>query len=150
MPRPPIPTDRPPIPTARPIVVAPLLGRGRRARLVVRTVDPFSVLRTLLLYSLSLAVVGIIAVAILWVILTGLGAFTSIASAIDTVNFSGPGTGKASAGRFFGAVPIIGGASVLLAINALLLTALATLAAFLYNLCASFTGGIEVTMAESE
>jgi hypothetical protein len=130
--------------------VSPVLGRGRRSRLVVRTVDPWSVLTTTLIYSLCLAVVGVIAVAILWSILSGLGTFNSIAKAIDNVSFTGAGTGKASAKRFFGPLPIVGGAAVLFAVNALLLTALATLGAFLYNLCSSFTGGVEVTLSEKE
>lgn len=137
--------------TARPTAtVSAVLGRGRRSRLVVRTIDPWTVLTTTLIYSLCLAVVGVIAVAILWSVLSGLGTFNSIAKAIDNVSFTGAGTGKASAKRFFGAMPIVGGAAVLFAVNALLFTALATLGAFLYNLCSSFTGGVEVTLSEKE
>ena len=41
-------------------------------------------------------------------------------------------------------------AAVLAMVDVVLLTVLATLFAFLYNLCASFTGGFEVTLAEKE
>ena len=39
-------------------------------------------------------------------------------------------------------------AGVIAVVDVIMLTALATLAAVLYNLCASFTGGLEVTLAE--
>ena len=35
-------------------------------------------------------------------------------------------------------------------IDVILLTALSTLSAFLYNLCAALTGGIEVTLTERD
>jgi hypothetical protein len=40
--------------------------------------------------------------------------------------------------------------AVVAAIDVVLLTALATLGAFLYNLCAALTGGIEVTLGDRE
>ena len=36
------------------------------------------------------------------------------------------------------------------AVNVVLLTLLATLGALLYNLCSSFTGGIELTLGERD
>jgi hypothetical protein len=45
---------------------------------------------------------------------------------------------------------VIGGAAVLAALNVVLLTLLATLGALLYNLCASFTGGLELTLGERD
>ncbi len=42
------------------------------------------------------------------------------------------------------------GAAVLAALNVVLLTLLATLGSLLYNLCASFTGGIELTLGERD
>ena len=41
-------------------------------------------------------------------------------------------------------------AAVLAALNIVFLTLLATLSALLYNLCASFTGGIELTLGEDD
>jgi hypothetical protein len=122
----------------------------RRARLVVRTVDPWSVLKVSLIYSLCLLVVGVVAVAILYAVLSGLGVFDSLSKFLDTVTDSGPGTTSGSARSSFGPLAVIGGSAVVLAVNALLITALATLGAFLYNLCSSFVGGIEVTLSERE
>jgi hypothetical protein len=44
----------------------------------------------------------------------------------------------------------VGIGALVAAANVVLLTALATLGALLYNICASFTGGLEVTLAERE
>ena len=44
---------------------------------------------------------------------------------------------------------LLGVTAVIAAVDVVLLTVLATLGAFLYNLCATFTGGIEVTLASA-
>lgn len=119
----------------------------RRARLVLRRVDPWSVLKTSLVYSVCLLIVGVAAVAVLYAVLDRLGVLKSLASFLDTVTDAGPGTSTRSS---FDASVVITAAAVILGINALLITALATLGAFLYNLCSSFTGGIEVTLAERD
>ncbi|TAL23140.1 MAG: hypothetical protein EPN99_04845, partial [Frankiales bacterium] len=45
---------------------------------------------------------------------------------------------------------VVGGAAVLAAVNIVFLTLLATLGALLFNVCASFTGGLELTFGERD
>ena len=45
---------------------------------------------------------------------------------------------------------VIGGAALLGLVNVVLFTALATLGAFIYNVCADLVGGIELTLAEKD
>ena len=45
---------------------------------------------------------------------------------------------------------VVGGSALLGAVNVVLFTALATLGAFIYNVCADLVGGIELTLAEKE
>jgi hypothetical protein len=45
---------------------------------------------------------------------------------------------------------VIGTAGILGLVNVVLLTALATLSAFIYNVCSDLVGGIEVTLSEKE
>jgi hypothetical protein len=127
-PRPPL--SRPPTPV-----------RGRRAKLAVRRLDPWSVFVVSLLLSLFLAVVTIVASLVLYAILSALGVPGSVNDAISEVNGSGPLLTK---GRF------IGFASLVAAANVVLLTVLSTVGAMLYNVCATFTGGVELTLAERD
>ncbi|HWB35011.1 MAG TPA: DUF3566 domain-containing protein, partial [Rugosimonospora sp.] len=45
---------------------------------------------------------------------------------------------------------VIGTAGVIGLVNVVLFTALATLGAFIYNVCADLVGGIEVTLSEKD
>lgn len=124
-------------PLARPVAPA----RGRRAKLAVRRLDPWSVFVVSLLLSLFLAVVTIVAAFVLYVVLSVLGVPDSVNKAVTDVNGGGP---LLTQGRFVGIGALVAAA------NVVLITALATLSAMIYNVCATFTGGIEVTLAERE
>jgi len=51
---------------------------------------------------------------------------------------------------YIGLRRVLGVASLIAVVDVVLITALATLGSFLYNLSASLLGGIEVTLAEDE
>ena len=136
------PSVRPPAParpgaggTSRPA------GRGRRAQLSLRRIDPRSAFVLSLLLSLFLALVTIVAAFVLYSALGSLGVPASINTAIAEVRGGGP---VLTSSRF------VGGAALLAAVNVVLITVLSTLGALLYNVCASFTGGIAVTLTERE
>lgn len=124
----------------RPSVTRPHMpARGRRAHLAVRRFDPWSVFVMSLLLSLLLAVVTIVACIVLYGVLSALGVPSSVNKAVTDVNGGGA---LLTRGRF------IGFGALIAAANVVLLTALSTLGAMLYNVCATFTGGIEITFAE--
>lgn len=124
-----------------PLTRPPAAVRSRRARLAVRRVDPWSVFVLSLLLSLFLAVVTIVAAWVLYGLLAAFGVPGSVNQAFTDVNGGGP---LLTQGRFVGIGALVA------AVNVVLLTALATLGALLYNICASFTGGVEMTLAERE
>lgn len=117
----------------------------RRARLALRRIDPWSVLKVSFLLSLALLIVFIVAVAVLYLVLDTLGVFASVDSGLQQVTSANDPASLRDVLSFSRAV---GAAAVLGAVNVLLCTALATLGAYLYNLCAAIAGGIEVTLTE--
>ena len=117
--------------------------RARKARLALKRIDPWSVFVFSLLASVFLGIAVVVAVGALYAVLDGLGVLASVNDLVGEVagDDSGP---LITAGR------VVGGAAVVSAANVVLLTLLATLGALLYNLCASFTGGIELTLGERD
>lgn len=125
---------------------ATTLRRGpRRARLTLKRVDPWSVLKVTFVFSLAMLIVGVVAVIVLYVILGGMGVFDSISSFLQDVS---PGSQTVS--DYAPLYKVAGGAVVIGVVNVVLMTALATLGAFVYNLCADLVGGVEVTLTERE
>lgn len=117
-------------------------GRARRVRLALKRVDPWSVFLFSLLASVFAGLAVVVAVAALYAVLGSLGVVASLNELVGEV--TGEGSPLITPTRF------LGGAAVLAAVNVVLLTLLATLSALLYNVCASFTGGIELTLGERD
>lgn len=122
-------------------------SRGpRRASLQVKRLDPWSVLKLALVLSVALFFVWMIAVAVLYGVLDGMGVWDQLNGTFTELTQPDNAASEPliSAGRVFGVASIIG------AINIVLVTALATVAAFIYNVAADFAGGIEVTLSERD
>lgn len=122
-------------------------SRGpRRARLTVRRVDPWSVMKFSFAVSFVLLVVIIVATSVLYFALDAMGVFSSVNKTLAELFKSNGGDDpfKITAGWVIGLSAILG------AINVVLFTALMTLGAFVYNVCADLVGGVEVTLAERE
>jgi hypothetical protein len=126
----------------------PKAARGpRRARLQLRHIDTFSALKISLVLSIAMFFIWMVAVGVLYGVLSGLGVF-------DTLNdlFGQLGTASGADGRSEVITPgiVFGGAAVIGAINIVLMTALCTVAAFIYNMCSDLVGGLEVTLSERD
>lgn len=119
-------------------------GGGRRARLRLSRVEPLSVTRLSFAFSLCVFVVLLVAVGVLWFVLNSIGVFDSVTEAADTLT-EGSET-DISSWLSFGRAMQVG--LLIGAINVVLMTALATLGALLYNLCADMIGGLEVTLSD--
>jgi hypothetical protein len=122
-------------------------SRGpRRASLQVKRVDPWSVLKLALVLSVALFFVWMIAVAVLYGVLDGMGVWDQLNGTFTELTQPANSVGQPliSAGRVFSIAAVVG------LINAVLMTALATVAAFIYNVASDVAGGIEVTLSERE
>ena len=124
-------------------------SRGpRRARLQLRHIDTWSALKISLVLSIALFFIWMVAVAVLYGVLSALGVF-------DTLNDLFGQLGSASGSKGGGGDVItpglvLGGAAVIGAINIVLMTALCTVGTFIYNLCSDLVGGLELTLSERD
>lgn len=122
--------------------------RARRARLVLSRVDPWSVMKLSFLLSVALAIVAVVAVTVLWTVLDTMGVFDSVGSTVESVTRSSDNAQGIDILNYVGLGKVLSITLVLSIVNAVLLTALCTLAAFLYNMAASLVGGLHVTFTE--
>lgn len=122
----------------------------RRARLAVRRIDPWSVLKFTFVFSLALLIVWVVAVSVLYAVLNAMGVFDSLQNTLGVLTDAGNGSSGGGLTGLFSFRRVLGWAALIGAVNVLLFTALLTLGAFLYNLCAEVAGGIEVTLTERD
>jgi hypothetical protein len=122
----------------------------RRAQLVLARIEPWSVMKFSFMISLVGWVVLFVAVAALYYVLNKLGVFHSIQSTITDVTSSKGSAGSDANGKWFSASRILGYTMLIGAINVVLITALATVGAVIYNLVTHLAGGIEVTLKETD
>jgi hypothetical protein len=122
--------------------------RARRARLVLSRVDPWSVMKLAFLLSIALAIVAVVAVFVLWSVLDAMGVFDSVGSTVESVTRSQDNAQGIDILDYVGLGKVLSITMVLSAVNAVLLTALCTLSAFLYNMAASLVGGLHLTFTE--
>jgi hypothetical protein len=125
-------------------------ARGpRRARLTVKRIDPWSVMKFSFAVSLVIFVVVIVATSVLYLALDAMGVFDSVNSSLAEMLNSQSQTTSADTFKVT-AKGVIGTAALIGAVNVVLFTALATLGAFIYNVCADLVGGIELTLSERD
>lgn len=123
-------------------------GRGpRRARLQLRHIDTWSALKISLVLSIALFFIWMVAVGILYAVLNGLGVFDTLNDLFGQV---GSVSGSTSTGDVITPGVVFGGAAVIGAINVVLMTALCTVATFIYNMSSDLVGGLEVTLSERD
>jgi hypothetical protein len=120
----------------------------RRARLVIRRVDPWSVLKFSFLFSVCLLIVWVVAASALLSLLRTMHVFDNINSVLASATSSDPQHKGFRVDPTMHDVRLWAG--IIGAVNALLFTALATLCAFLYNLISMSVGGVEVTLGERD
>ncbi len=123
--------------------------RTRSARLRIAKADPWSVMKVSFLFSIALGVCTIVAVSVLWMVLDALGVFSTVGNTITEATGSGQQTGF-DLQTFLSLSHVVEFTTVIAVIDVVLLTALATLGSFLYNLTSGFVGGVELTLAEDE
>jgi hypothetical protein len=124
-------------------------ARIRKARLRLTHVDPWSVMKTAFLLAVALGIVTVVAVSIIWGVLGIAGVWDSInKTVVDVVG--GDTANSFDIRNYLGTSRVMGFTMIVAVVDVVLITAIATLGAFLYNLSAALLGGLEVTLAEDD
>jgi hypothetical protein len=110
----------------------------RSSRLVLRRLDPWSVLKFSLLFYFCMLLVGLLVFAVIWLVLVNMGVFESVARFAGNFNLDI----AFPAGTVFKYYILLGLLGVVLwSVGTVLLT-------LLFNLVNDITGGIEVVLGE--
>ena len=133
----------------RPRTGAKPVPRTRKARLRVSKADPWSVMKVSFLLSIALGICTVVASAVLWMVMDAMGVFSTVGGTIAEATGSNESNGF-DLQAFLSLPNVMMFAAVIAVVDVVLMTALATLGAFIYNLSAGFVGGVELTLAEDE
>jgi hypothetical protein len=121
--------------------------KGRRARLTVKRIDPWTTLKFSFVYGVAGMIVLMVAVVVLYGIVDAMGVIGSLRDFLGSVSDNGNSSGSGLASWLnFDRVLLL--AFLIGLVNVVLFTAFATLTAFIYNVCTDIVGGVEVTLAE--
>ena len=119
----------------------------RRARLRLTRIDPWSVMKTAFLLSIALGVVIVVSVFMVYSVLGAAGVWDSINQTVANI-LGGEASDDFDVQSYIGLSRVMGFTMLVAVIDVVLMTAIATLGAFLYNMAAAILGGSEVTLAE--
>jgi Transmembrane domain of unknown function (DUF3566) len=124
-------------------------GSVRQAHLTIARVEPWSVMKFSFVVSLVAFVILFIVVSVLWGSLSALGVFESLQRVVSSVT-SSQGSNGVNAAKWFSASRVLGWTALLGSLNIVLITAMSTIGAVVYNLTSRLVGGVEVTLRETE
>ncbi len=132
-----------------PAAAAEEVRQVRQAKLRLVQVEPWSVMKTAFLLSVAIAIVTVVAVAIIWSVLGAAGLWDSINSIVQE-SVGDTNGAPFEIQKYLGTSRVLGFTMIVAVADVVLITAIATLGAFLYNLTATLVGGVEVTFAEDK
>jgi hypothetical protein len=122
---------------------------ARQAHLTVARVEPWSVMKFSFVVSLVAFVILFVAVSVLYGVLSGLGVFDSLQKVVTSVTSSQTSAGV-NAAKWWSASRVLSYTALLGSLNIVLITAMSTIGAVVYNLTSRLVGGVEVTLRETE
>ena len=113
----------------------------RRVDLAIARIDAWTVMKVSFLLSVAFGIAIVIATIVLWFMLDAMHVFSTLESFLQEI-----GAGKFTELLEYVRLPrTIAYATIVGVINVVLMTAIATLGAMLYNVVASLVGGIKVS-----
>ncbi len=104
--------------------------------------------KTAFLLSIAFGIMCVVAVLLILSVMSAAGLWDHVNESIQGLLNRQPGD-VFNIKDYVGTKRVLGLTMLIAALDVVLITALATLGAFLYNMAASLLGGIEVTLAEN-
>lgn len=135
-------TSEPARPRTKP--QAERLPGPRKVRLSVARIDPWSVMKLGFLLSVAFGIMIVVATAVIWGVLDKMAVFDKM----NTLLLELGNEGLLGVMEFVKFDRVMSMATIIAVVDVVLLTALSTLGAFLYNIVAALVGGIHVTMTD--
>ncbi|SIH89896.1 Possible conserved membrane protein [Mycobacteroides abscessus subsp. bolletii] len=126
------------------VTVGPSRRGPLRAAMQIRRIDPWATLKVSLVLSVVFFFVWMIAVAMLYLVLGAMGVWSKLNENVGELITNSGGGELVSSGTIFGTALLIG------LVNIVLMTAAATIGAFIYNLTTDLVGGVEITLADRD
>lgn len=120
----------------------------RHAHLFVTHFDLWSVMKNAFMFALAVAIVMIVAVIVIWTMLSLSGTLAAVTRTVTDIFASGGS--EIDPGELFPFGRVVGTTALLAAVEVVLVTALVTLFAYLYNLSVGLTGGVQVTLTDDQ
>lgn len=117
----------------------------RRVRLALARIDPWSVMKLSFLLSVAIGIMIVVASAVVWYTLDGLHVFSQLNDTIAEVTGS---TTFFDLNEYASFERTISLATMIAVVDVILLTALSTIGAFLYNIVAALVGGLHLTLTD--
>ncbi|MCK6210362.1 DUF3566 domain-containing protein [Georgenia sp. EYE_87] len=122
----------------------PVAGGPRRVRLSISRIDPWSAMKLSFLLSVALGIMIVVAAALVWFVLDSMHVFADIEDLLVSI-------GSESFLQLMDYVKfdrVMSFATIVGVVDILLLTALGTIGAFLYNIVAALVGGLHMTLTD--
>jgi hypothetical protein len=131
---------------ARPGAAAPAAsGAPRKVRLTVARVDPWSVLKLSFLLSVAMGIGMVTASVILWGVIDSMGVLDQLNKMMGDIVGAEQ---KFDLYSYVGLGRVVSLSTFVGVINIIILMAMCTLGAFLYNIAATLVGGLHVTLSD--
>jgi hypothetical protein len=120
-------------------------GGPRKVRAMMTAIDPWSVMKMSFLTAIAAGIALVVAVSVVWGVLNQLGVFIAITDQIKTL--FDPDS-KTEILQYFAYSKIMSGTVLVAVFNVVLVTALGTVGALIYNVIAKLVGGVYVTLSD--
>ena len=121
------------------------IPRARRMKLSLTKIDPWSVTKVSFLLAIAVGIIQVVAMAAVWALLNSIGLFDNITQIVSTTGLDSSGVDVAG---FLSLSKVLSVTTIFSIFEVVLITVLATIGAFIYNLVSALVGGVHLTLGD--